>query len=197
MLTRFDNRKNILQKIVNYLPWTVGLIVVFFGCSAASHSSRLSQYRNLALNPNDTRGLAVTYPHATSNSECRNELCYAAKNVIDGNIANRGHGPKYPSWGPDKRTDIWLKIDFGRAVEVNKVVIYIRADFPHDAYWHAGSIEFSDGSKENISLQKTANPQEFNFAPRRINWLRITDLIQDDPLGWCAFSEVEVFGRDI
>jgi hypothetical protein len=197
MLKRFDKHKKMMLKFDYCLLCSIGLIALFAGCAATSHSSSLGQYRNLALNPSDVRGPAVTYPHAASNSECRNELCYAAKNAIDGNTANRGHGPKYPSWGPDKRTDIWLKIDFGRAVEVNKVVICIRADFPHDAYWHTGSIEFSDGSKEKISLQKTANPQEFLFSPRRINWLRITDLIQDEPLGWCAFTEVQAFGRDI
>jgi hypothetical protein len=170
-------------------------VVLLAGCAEQLQSTRLSEYRNLALNPDDVRGPAKTYPHATSNSECRNELCYAAKNVIDGNTANRAHGPKYPSWGPDKRTDLWLKIDFGRAVEVDKVVIYIRADFPHDSYWKRGVIEFSDDSKENISFQKTAAPQEFKFSPRRIEWLRITDLIQDEPLGWCGFTEVQVFGR--
>ncbi|MGD0551413.1 MAG: discoidin domain-containing protein [Sedimentisphaerales bacterium] len=166
------------------------------GCAETLRSSRIGEYKNLALNPNDTRGPAVTYPHATSNSECRNEICYAAQNVIDGNTANRGHGPKFPSWGPDKRTDLWLKIDFGRKVEADKVVIYIRADFPHDAYWKGGTIEFSDGSKEKISFQKTATPQEFKFTPRRIEWLRITDLVQDEPLGWCGFAEVEVWGRE-
>jgi hypothetical protein len=171
------------------------LILLIWMALLAGCAETTRQYRNLALNPKDTRGPAVTYPHATSNSECRNELCYAAKNAIDGNTANRGHGPKFPSWGPDQRTDLWLKIDFGRAVEVNKVVVYIRADFPHDAYWKSGTIEFSDGSKENISFKKTAAPQEFTFATRHIEWLRITDLVQDEPLGWCAFTEVEVWGR--
>jgi hypothetical protein len=169
--------------------------LLFAGCAGTSHSSCTGEYKNLALNPNDTRGPAVTYPHATSNSVCRNEICYAAKNVIDGNTANRGHGPGNPSWGPDKRTDLWLKIDFGKSVEVDKVAIYIRADFPHDAYWKTGTIEFSDGSKEKISFRKTADAQEFRFKSRRIEWLRITDLIQDEPLGWCGFTEVEVWGR--
>jgi hypothetical protein len=165
------------------------------GCTGTSQLSHIGQYRNLALNPDDTRGPAVSYPHATSNSECRNEMCFAAKNVIDGNTANIGHGPKYPSWGPDKRTDLWLKIEFGKSVEVDKVIIYIRADVPHDAYWKTGMIEFSDGSKEKISFGKTADAQEFRFKSRRIEWLRITDLVQDEPLGWCGFTEVQVWGR--
>jgi hypothetical protein len=165
------------------------------GCTEMSRSSCIDGYKNLALNPNDTRGQAVTYPHATSNSECRNELCYAAKNVIDGNTANRTHGSGNPSWWPDKRTDLWLKIDFGKSVEVDKVIIYIRADFPHDAYWKTGTVEFSDGSKEKISFRKTADAQEFRFKSRRIEWLRITDLVQDEPLGWCGFTELQVWGR--
>jgi hypothetical protein len=183
------------EKMIQKNVYCLLLIVLLAGCDGTSHSLRNGQYRNLALNPSDSRGQAVTYPHATSNSECRGELCFAAKNVIDGNTANEGHGLKFPSWGPDKRTDVWLKIDFGRVVEVDKVVIYIRADFPHDAYWKKGTIEFSDGSKEKISLQKTAMPQEFRFTPRRLEWLRITDLVQDEPLGWCGFTELQVWGQ--
>ena len=186
-----------ILKNIRLLNWLICCVLVMAGCTQTSRLSPVGPYRNLALNPGDTQEPAVTYPHATSNSVCRNELCFAAKNVIDGSTANRGHGPKYPSWGPDKRTDLWLKIDFGQPVEVNKAVIYIRADFPHDAYWKTGLIEFSDGSKEKISFQKTAAPQEFGFAPRRIEWLRITELVQDEPLGWCGFTEVEVWGRQL
>ncbi len=184
-----------VHKRIYLLSSLICLALLPAGCEETSHWSRKGDYKNLALNPNDVRGPAATYPHATSNSECRNELCYAAKNVIDGSAANRGHGPKYPSWGPAQLTDLWLKIDFGRPIEADKVVIYIRADFPHDAYWRTGTVEFSDGSKEKVSFRKTAAPQEFRFTPRRIYWLRITDLVQDEPLGWCGFTEVEVWGR--
>jgi hypothetical protein len=179
---------------IYFLGSMICVVLLLAGCAAISQSPHAGQYHNLALNPNDTRGPAISYPHATSNSECRNEMCFAAKNVIDGNIANRGHGPQYPSWGPDKRTDLWLKIDFGKSVEADKVVIYIRADFPHDSYWKTGTIEFSNGSKEKISFRKTADAQEFLFKSRRIEWLRITDIAQDEPLGWCGFTEVEVWG---
>ncbi|MFA5238084.1 MAG: discoidin domain-containing protein [Phycisphaerae bacterium] len=165
------------------------------GCAGTAQSSHPCEYRNVALNPNITNSPAVTYPQATSNSVCGDQSCFAAENAIDGNTSNKGHGPKFPSWGPDKRTDLWLKIDFGKVVEVEKIVIYIRADFPHDSYWKSGVIEFSDGSKEKITLQKTADAQEFAFSSRRVKWLRITDLAQDEPLGWCGISEVEVWGR--
>jgi hypothetical protein len=136
----------------------------------------------------------VSYPHAESNSECRNEACFAARNVIDGKTANTGHGPEWPSWGPDQRNDLWLKIDFGGPVETDKVVIYIRADFPHDNYWRSGIIEFSDGTSQKIAFQKTASAQVFQFAPRQTQWIHIANLIGDVPPGWCGFTEVEVWG---
>ncbi|MDD5326426.1 MAG: discoidin domain-containing protein [Phycisphaerae bacterium] len=160
------------------------------GCAGTCRTSQPGEYRNLALNLDNAH-----YPQATSNSVCGDKPCFAAENAIDGNTSNKGHGPKFPSWGPDRRTDLWLEIDFGKVVEIDKVVIYIRADFPHDSYWKSGTIEFSDGSKEKISLQKTAEPQAFEFSTRRVKWLRITDLVQDEPLGWCGISEVEVWGR--
>ena len=75
-------------------------------------------------------------------------------------------------------------------------MLSIRADFPHDRHWHRATIEFSDGSRETISIEKKAEGQTFNFSKRTVDWLRITDLIQDEPLGWCGFTEVEVWGRD-
>jgi len=45
-------------------------------------------------------------------------------------------------------------------------------------------------------IEKTAEPQTFTFEQRTALWLRFTDLVQEEPLGWCAFTEVEVWGRD-
>ena len=153
-------------------------------------------YRNVALNPGDVRGTAKSYPHASSNSECRGEPCFAARCAIDGATANKGHGKRFPSWGPDKRKDLWWKVEFGRPVEIDKVVLYIRADFPHDRHWHTATIEFSNGTREKIKIAKTADPQTFTFKKRTAVWLKFTGLVQDEPLGWCAFTEVQVWGRD-
>ncbi|MBM4084395.1 MAG: discoidin domain-containing protein, partial [Planctomycetes bacterium] len=157
----------------------------------------LDAYRNLALNPYDVRGEAAAFPHAAANSECRNEPVFAARNAIDGHKQNQGHG-KWPfqSWGPDKRADLWWQVDFGREVEMDKLVLTIRADFPHDKHWTKAAVVFSDGSRESIALQKTADPQTFRFKPRKARSVRLTDLVQDEPLGWCALVEVEVWGRD-
>ena len=162
----------------------------------AASGDEVSAYRNVALNPLDVRGETAFYPHATSNSECRDDPSFAARNAIDGRTENKGHGATHPSWGPDQRTDLWWKVEFGRSVRIDKVVLSIRADFPHDRHWRRATIEFSDGSRETIAIEKKAESQTFAFSQRTVDWLRITDLIQDEPLGWCGFTEVEVWGRD-
>ncbi|HPD15142.1 MAG TPA: carbohydrate-binding protein [Planctomycetota bacterium] len=157
----------------------------------------LATYRNVAFNPYDVRGTSTFFPHATSNSECRNEPDFAARNAIDGLSKNKGHGPwPHQSWGPDRRADLWWKVEFGRPVEVDKLVLHIRADFPHDRHWHAATVEFSDGSREKIEIRKQAEPQTFEFTKRAVAWLQLTDLMQQPPLGWCALTEVEVWGKD-
>ncbi len=154
-------------------------------------------YRNLALNPEDVMGLPLSYPHASSNSECRNDPVFAARCAVDGKKSNRGHGAKFPSWGPDKRKDLWWQVEFGREVEIDKIVLYIRADFPHDRHWRSATVEFSDGSSEKIEIEKTAEPQTFTFDKRVATWVKFTDLVQDGPLGWCGFTEVEVWGKNV
>ena len=81
-------------------------------------------------------------------------------------------------------------------VEIDKVVIILRADFPHDRCWHRATLIFSDGHRQTIDLEKKAEPQVFTFDVRRTSSLRLADLVQDEPPGWCALTEVEVWGRD-
>jgi hypothetical protein len=157
----------------------------------------IDAYRNLARNPYDVRGQSNAFPHATANSECRNEPVFAARNAIDGCADNRRHGGwPYQSWGPEQRKDLWWQVDFGREVEIDKLLITIRADFPHDKHWKRATLVFSDGSRRAIDLQKTAAAQAVVFPPKRTTSLRLTDLTQDEPLGWCALTEVEAWGRD-
>ena len=154
-------------------------------------------YRNVALNPDDVQGYARCWPHASSNSEYHNMPAFAARNAIDGRTENAGHGDQFPSWGPDKLRGLWWKVDFGRLVDIDKVILYVRADFPHDDCWHIATIEFSDGTRESIAVKKTGEPQEFKFEKRIVSHLRLTDLAEDEPLGWCGFTEVQVWGRDV
>jgi hypothetical protein len=162
-----------------------------------TEAETINPYRNVAVNPDDVQGYARSWPHASSNSEYHDMPAFAALNAIDGKTANTGHGGKYPSWGPDKRKGLWWKVDMGRLVETDKIVVYIRADFPHDDHWTNATVEFSDGTAESIKIAKTAGAQEFKFDKRIVSWIKLTDLVEEAPLGWCGLSEVEVWGKDV
>ncbi len=161
----------------------------------------LKGYRNLALNPCDVRSTeqapAQTFPHSTTNSASRNAFDFEARNAIDGSTQNGHHGVwPYQSWGPQLRNDLWWKLDFGRTVELDKVRLMVRADFPHDSYWKSADVEFSDGSHVSLQIGSSAQFQDFPFKKRRVSWLRITNLVAADPAKWCSFIEVEAWGRD-
>lgn len=159
-------------------------------------------YRNLALNPCDLprgeAGPAQFFPHASSNSVSRSLFDFEARNAIDGRSLNGHHGVwPYQSWGPQLRTDIWWKLDFGRPVELNKIRVMVRADFPHDSYWKSAAVEFSDESSLSLQLTPSADFQDFSFSKRRVSWLRITNVVPADPSRWCSFVEVEAWGKDL
>jgi hypothetical protein len=179
------------QFIENWLSSRKNLPVI------GKQSGQENVYRNLALNPNDVQGEAESFPHASSNSEYAGLECFAAKNVLDGQRKNQGHGDQFPSWGPNKRTDLYLTIEFGRPVEIDKVILWLRADFPHDSIWKTGTLKFSDGSALDISFEKSSEPQTIVFPKRTVTSLTFTNLQQDFPLGWTGFTEIEVWGKDI
>jgi hypothetical protein len=161
----------------------------------------LTGYRNLALNPCDLRQTetppAQIFPHASTNSVSRSLFDFEARNAIDGVTQNGHHGVwPYQSWGPQLRNDLWWKLDFGRPVELNKIRLMVRADFPHDSYWKSADVEFSDGSHVSIQISASAEFQEFRFPKRRASWLRISNLVANDPAKWCSFIEVEAWGHD-
>jgi hypothetical protein len=165
------------------------------------NKKELSGYRNLALNPCDARqpedAQPQIFPHASTNSVSRSLFDFEARNAIDGATQNGHHGVwPYQSWGPQLRTDLWWKLDFGRPVELDKVRLMVRADFPHDSYWKSADIEFSDGSHVSMQIKSSAEFQDFSFPKRRVSWLRITNLVPEDPARWCSFIEVEAWGRD-
>ncbi len=159
----------------------------------------IAAYRNVALNTHDPLGQSNFFPHATASNVYRDMPFFSARNTIDGVCENRRHGGRpYQSWGPHKRTDLWWKVDFGRPVEIDKIVLTIRADFPHDSWWKSAVVEFSDGSTEKIDIEKDSEKQTFKFKKRTVTWVRFTELVQPtEELKWCALTEVEVWGRDV
>lgn len=156
-------------------------------------------YQNLALNPHDQKHDSGAYPHAFANVETRNDATFFARNAIDGVIANESHGPyPYQSWGINRQRDAWLVVDFGRKVEVNRVDVVLRADFPHDSYWTQATLEFSDGSEEVLGFSKVYQVQSFSFTSRTTQWLKLKELIKaEDDSPFPALTQIEVYGNNV
>jgi hypothetical protein len=158
-----------------------------------------NDYRNLSENPLDRRGETTYYPHCTATVETRDESVFAARNTIDGVIEPSSHGNwPYQSWGDNEDPNAEIMIAFGRTVCVDKVLINLRADFPHDSYWKSASLAFSDGSSVNLNFKKTGDAQEFTFPERKTAWVKLAKLVKstDDPSPFPALTQWSVFGRN-
>lgn len=160
-------------------------------------NEELSNYRNLSENVWDQHGEVNCYPHASANVETRGESVFAALNAIDGVTVSESHGAwPYESWGINRRDDATWKIEFGRPVQMDKLFIYTRADFPHDNWWEKATVTFSDGTQEVVDLKKGGEAQVFNIHKNNIEWLELSELIKaDDPSPFPALIQLQVYGR--
>ncbi len=155
-------------------------------------------YRNLALNPADQHDVTGCYPHASANVETRGESVFAARNAIDGTLAVRGHGLwPFASWGINMCDDAAFTLDFGRPVDFDTIVLYTRADFPHDNWWNKVTLTFSDNTSEVVCLEKSYEPHKLTISRKNITWIRLDNLIKaDDPSPFPALTQIQVFGTD-
>ncbi len=153
-------------------------------------------WRNLALNSHDLESTNQSYPHALTNRGATTPRVLA-RNAIDGIFQTCHHGRfPYESWGINGRDDTWLRVEFGRPVRAETVVLFLRADFPHDTWWKSARITCSDGFEQTIELYKTGMPQEFRIGPRLVEWVCLSNLEKaDDPAEWPALSQIVVMGR--
>ncbi|MDO5292726.1 MAG: carbohydrate-binding protein [bacterium] len=156
-------------------------------------------YRNLAKNVMDQHGERGCYPHASANVETRGESVFAARNAIDGIIANHSHGSwPYESWGINKQEDAELLLEFGRPVEFDNIVLWTRADFPHDNWWTSAVLWFSDGTMEPLTMEKTDTAHSFTIHKKNITWIRLGNLKKsEDPSPFPALTQIEVYGREL
>ena len=169
-------------------------------CARELDDEEIYAYRNIALNPHDKHGETKSFPHASANFVTRGDPCFYERNAIDGNTQNVGHGPwPYNSWAGGARDDLEYRIDFGQKVEVEKLVIYLRADFPHDTYWKAIDFEFSDGYTITGNFDGIADGQEVILPEKKeTEYIILKNLTQVSlPLSWAALSQIEVYGRYI
>lgn len=155
-------------------------------------------YKNLACNKYDLHGDRGIFPHASANVETRGESVFAAKNAINGNCENHSHGFwPYESWGINRDPNAEMKVEFGRKIKTDKIVLYTRADFPHDAWWESVTFNFSDGSELTCALEKSDKGHVITFEEKTIEWLTFGKLIKaDDPSPFPALSQLEVYGHE-
>ena len=184
------------EKRISYSP------KVFYGSrhhlyARVAREDEVYAYRNLALNVCDQHGDTNCFPHAFANVETRGEAVFAARNAIDGVCENRSHGEwPYESWGINRRDDAEMTVDFGREVEADKIVLFTRADFPHDNWWKQVTLTFSDGSEMKWDMEKSSLGHVLTFEPKKITWVKLSNLIKaDDPSPFPALSQIEVYGR--
>ena len=156
--------------------------------------------RNIALNSVDYTLNKRTFPHAEANFVTRGDPVFEAKNAIDGICENKGHGEyPYHSWAAGAREDMIYTLDFGTEVEVEKLIFFLRADFPHDTYWKSLNVEFSDGEKAHAEFEMTADGQELVLdKPKKTKTITLVDFKQvSEPLSWAALTQIEVIGKYI
>ena len=132
--------------------------------------------------------------------ETRGEAKFFACNAIDGMCENRSHGIwPYQSWGINRQEDAEITIDFGRMIETDKIVIFTRADFPHDNWWTQITVSFSDGTSMDWKLQDHYRfAQTLKFEKKNVSWVKLGNLLKaDDPSPFPALSQIEVYGKDL
>lgn len=161
--------------------------------------AEVKQYQDLARNVYDCHGNESCFPHAFANVETRGESVFAARNAIDGVICPWSHGA-YPfgSWGINRRSDAAWSLNFGREIIADKLVVYLRADFPHDAWWESARLTLSSGETRLLSFQKTGDGQIFDLNNVTITGLTLDELKKaDDPSPFPALTQIQVLGRNM
>lgn len=167
-------------------------------CARTAKAFEVDTYRNLAVNVCDQHHIKNCYPHASANVETRGESVFAAQNAIDGITVNTCHGEwPYQSWGINMQDDARLKIDFGRMVEIDRIMLYTRADFPHDNWWKSVNFTFSDGSTLKMKMEKSMLPHEIGFPAKQVCWLEMDQMKKsEEPSPFPALTQIEVYGRE-
>lgn len=64
--------------------------------------------------------------------------------------------------------DAEITLNFGRKIIADKIILYTRADFPHDNWWINVTFTFSDGTEITVDLEKTDKPHIIPIQKRII-----------------------------
>lgn len=169
-------------------------------CARVLTDEEFYAYRNIALNSAAVRFDETCFPYAKANVVTRDEAWFEERNSIDGIVETSSHGAyPYQSYAGGAREDIDYTLFFGKKVELDRLVFYLRADFKeeHDTYWKSFTAELSDGTQIPMTFEKTGEAQEFKFDKSLVTEsIRLKDFKQAAfPLSWAALTQIEVYGR--
>ncbi|TWU32874.1 Protein TolB [Novipirellula artificiosorum] len=106
------------------------------------------------------------------------------------------HPKQSASQDPDKQQNVWWQMHFGKQVTTDRISLFLPTDAARETQGYTATLEFSDGSRERIRIAKTAERQDFTFAPRTMTSLQITTLSPAPLPGWPGFNDIEIWGRD-
>ena len=156
----------------------------------------LAKVHNLALNPYDFTDLQGLYPHAESNANST-EIVKSARNAIDGFVSNTSKD-SFPTqaWEPTEvKADTYFKIDYGREVTLNEVVILMR-NATSDTHFTSCTLEFSNGTKIDISLKDSPDKQSFDIGSVKTTYIKLTNFTVAQNDKKVAITEIETWGTE-
>ena len=115
--------------------------------------------------------------------------------MIDGFNANVGAAGKWPSnaWKPATEKTSEIKIDFGREVVVEDLVIYVMNEATH---FVTATVVLSDGTEMAINLRDTTEGMSFDLGGKKTTSIVIKDLVKANDAKTAAISEIQVFGHE-
>ncbi|GIO60068.1 hypothetical protein [Paenibacillus cineris] len=82
-------------------------------------------------------------------------------------------------------------------MQLDRLGLVLRGDFPHDSWWKEVTVAFSDGSEEQLHPAKIRSIQYFDISPRTVEWLVLKRLIKGDETPFPALTQIEVYGRNV
>lgn len=81
---------------------------------------------------------------------------------------------------------------------MEELILYLRADFPHDAYWTQATVTLSDGLEHSFALERRDGPQRVPLGARTVRWLKLHRLVKsDEPSTFPALRQLMAMGWDI
>ncbi len=158
-------------------------------------ADELAKERNLAYNGYDLKSNTTGFPHATTSSQV-NDAQLSGRTTIDGFAVNVGAPGSWPNlaWRAnetDKNASI--KIDFGRQVVVNELVIYAANDETH---YVSATVELSDGTTMEINMHKTQDAMTFDLGGKTVTSITLKNFVKANAAKTAGIAEIQVIGTE-